>query len=248
MGACLCKTRRRTESNNAASVHRLRVDRDFFSDTSSSPHSSTSATSSSSSSSSGSSSSSTFSPLADLAAQQRLRARGILEALSLSGSYSDLSHFVAHHCGKHSNESSRRITPNSNNNRHRNELSSANDQYSDNNNNNNNSSHSPNSRLWSLQNKLALHADRLVTDTLESIRPTVLNEPSNTMQKLHLISETEIGWLVVVSSLINKVDLEHPFGSALILLILEDAVVVMGNHHYAALQIAQVESSQVTCC
>ena len=43
------------------------------------------------------------------------------------------------------------------------------------------------------------------------------------MQKLHMISETEIGWLVVISSLINKIDLEHPFGSALILLILEDA-------------------------
>lgn len=80
-----------------------------------------------------------------------------------------------------------------------------------------------NNRIWSLQNKLSMHADRLVVDTLESIRPTVLNEPSNAMQKLHMISETEIGWLVVISSLINKVDLEHPFGSALILLILEDA-------------------------
>lgn len=68
-----------------------------------------------------------------------------------------------------------------------------------------------------------MHADRLVVETLESIRPTVLNEPSNAMQKLHLISETEIGWFVVITSLINKVDLEHPFGSALILLILEDA-------------------------
>lgn len=68
-----------------------------------------------------------------------------------------------------------------------------------------------------------MHADRLVIDTLESIRPTVVNEPSNAMQKLHMISETEIGWLVVISSLINKVDLDHPFGSALILLILEDA-------------------------
>lgn len=80
-----------------------------------------------------------------------------------------------------------------------------------------------NNRIWSLKNKLSMHADRLVIDTLESIRPTVLNEPSNSMQKLHMISETEIGWLVVISSLINKVDLEHPFGSALILLILEDA-------------------------
>jgi len=80
-----------------------------------------------------------------------------------------------------------------------------------------------NNRIWSLQSKLSMHADRLVIDTLESIRPTVLNEPSNAMQKLHMISETEIGWLIVISSLINKVDLEHPFGSALILLILEDA-------------------------
>jgi hypothetical protein len=78
-------------------------------------------------------------------------------------------------------------------------------------------------RMWSLQNKLSMHADRLVVETLESIKPTALNEPSNAMQKLHLISETEIGWLVVINSLINKVDLEHPFGSALILLILEDA-------------------------
>lgn len=86
--------------------------------------------------------------------------------------------------------------------------------------------HEPNSannRIWSIHNKLSMHADRLVIDTLESIRPTVLNEPSNAMQKLHMISETEIGWLVVISSLINKVDLDHPFGSALILLILEDA-------------------------
>lgn len=80
-----------------------------------------------------------------------------------------------------------------------------------------------NNRIWSLQNKLSMHADRLVIDTLNSIRPTVLNEQSNAMQKLHMISETEIGWLVVISSLINKVDLDHPFGSALILLILEDA-------------------------
>lgn len=84
-------------------------------------------------------------------------------------------------------------------------------------------SNQANNRIWSLKNKLSMHADRLVIDTLESIRPTVLNEPSNAMQKLHIISETEIGWLVVISSLINKVDLEHPFGSALILLILEDA-------------------------
>lgn len=86
-----------------------------------------------------------------------------------------------------------------------------------------NHSDSANNRIWSLQNKLSMHADRLVIDTLESIRPTVVNEPSNAMQKLHMISETEIGWLVVISSLINKVDLDHPFGSALILLILEDA-------------------------
>lgn len=84
-------------------------------------------------------------------------------------------------------------------------------------------SNTANNRIWSLQNKLSMHADRLVVDTLESIRPTMLNEPTNAMQKLNLISETEIGWLVVVSSLINKVDLEHPFGSALILVILEDA-------------------------
>lgn len=81
----------------------------------------------------------------------------------------------------------------------------------------------PNNRIWSLQNKLSVHADRLVIETLDSIKPTALNEPSNAMQKLHLISETELGWLVVINSLINKVDLEHPFGSALILLILEDA-------------------------
>lgn len=68
-----------------------------------------------------------------------------------------------------------------------------------------------------------MHADRLVIDTLESIRPTALNEPSNSMQKLHMISETEIGWIIVISSLINRVDLDHPFGSALIFLILEDA-------------------------
>lgn len=80
-----------------------------------------------------------------------------------------------------------------------------------------------NNHIWSLQNKLSLHADRLVIDTLESIRPTVLNESSNSMQKLHMIAETEIGWIVVINSLINKVDLDHPFGSALILLILEDA-------------------------
>lgn len=80
-----------------------------------------------------------------------------------------------------------------------------------------------NDRIWSLQNKLSMHADRLVIDTLESIRPNVLNEPSNSMQKLHMISETEVGWLIVISSLINRVDLEHPFGSALIFLILEDA-------------------------
>lgn len=80
-----------------------------------------------------------------------------------------------------------------------------------------------NNRIWSLQNKLSLHADRLVVDTLESIRPTILNEPTNSMQKLHMIAETEIGWIVVINSLVNKVDLEHPFGSALILLILEDA-------------------------
>lgn len=84
-------------------------------------------------------------------------------------------------------------------------------------------SNSANDRIWSLQNKLSMHADRLVVDTLESIRPTVLNEPSNAMQKLHLLSETEIGWIVVINSLINKVNLDHPFGSALILLILEDA-------------------------
>lgn len=80
-----------------------------------------------------------------------------------------------------------------------------------------------NNRLCSLQSKLSLHADRLVMDTLESIQPTVLSESSNSMQKLHLIAETELGWLVVINSLINKVNLEHPFGSALILLILEDA-------------------------
>jgi len=127
------------------------------------------------------------------------------------GSNTDLSHFIAQHYGKSTRDSYIQ---------HHLSQTTASVHYIT---NDNISNHLPNNRIWSLQNKLALHADRLVAETLESIRPTVLNEPSNTMQKLHLISETEIGWLVVISSLINKVDLDHPFGSALILLILEDA-------------------------
>lgn len=157
MGACLCKTKRRSTTAS------IRADSELYnSDTSSSS----------------TTNSSTI--------QQRIRTTAILDTLSLSGSYIDPTHHLAH-------KTSRSHLNNQNN------------------------------RIWSLQNKLSMHADRLVIDTLESIRPTVLNEHSNAMQKLHMISETEIGWLVVISSLINKVDLEHPFGSALILLILEDA-------------------------
>lgn len=154
MGACLCKTKRRSNSRTNSETENL----------GSFESSSTTSTS----------------------INHRIRPSAILNNLSFSGSQPDLSYYISSHkVGRHSN--------------------------------------STNNRIWSLKNKLSMHADRLVIDTLESIRPTVLNEPSDAMQKLHMISETEIGWLVVISSLINKVDLEHPFGSALILLILEDA-------------------------
>lgn len=181
MGACLCKTKRRSgsESENLGGHYE------------------------STGSSTASSNQQQHHYQQQSSLHHRIRTSGFLSSLSFSSSHSDLSHYISQKIDRHSASN------------HSNSSNTTNNNSNSNNNNNN--------RIWSLQNKLSMHADRLVIDTLESIRPTVLNEPSNAMQKLHMISETELGWLVVISSLINKVDIEHPFGSALILLILEDA-------------------------
>lgn len=76
-----------------------------------------------------------------------------------------------------------------------------------------------NSKIVSLQN----YADRLVIETLDSIRPPVLSEPSSAMHKLQIISGNETGWIIVINSLINNVDDDNPFGTALILLSIEEA-------------------------
>lgn len=73
--------------------------------------------------------------------------------------------------------------------------------------------------------KLINQVDNLVTETLASIRSIAETdqEPPNTMHKLHIIAENELGWFIVINSLISKVDIDHPLGPALILLVLEDA-------------------------
>lgn len=70
---------------------------------------------------------------------------------------------------------------------------------------------------------LQKYAERLVLETLDSIRPSVVQEPSNAMHKLQIISSNETGWIVVICSLINVVCDDNPFGTALILLSIEEA-------------------------
>lgn len=215
MGACLCKTKRRA----AGDAFRSDQGDLFHSGSSSSSASSSSSHSRLPSSQPPSEASNNTSPSSTNSIRGRIHlSSGLLDALSLTDSNLDLTYYLSHNksagdplsqygyqCHNHEPQHNQR------------------QQQQQQRQNRNINQTQPNNRIWSLQNKLSMYADRLVIETLESIKPAALNEPSNAMQKLHLISETEIGWLVVINSLINKVDLEHPFGSALILLILEDA-------------------------
>ncbi|KAG9509304.1 RING finger and SPRY domain-containing protein 1 [Fragariocoptes setiger] len=93
------------------------------------------------------------------------------------------------------------------------------------------SSASANALPWYVQHKLAVQVDKLVLDFLCSIRTLFEadQEHPTAMYKLHTISETEIGWYVVINSLVNRIDIDHPLGPALILLVLEDAPLPMYN-------------------
>lgn len=212
MGACLCKTRQGGLNGDDSDTEDLG---DPFNEVRSSRHSARSPlyAGSTASNSSNSTSNSTT----------RAHHNHYAQHLLMLGSHSDLT-LCLNSCQGHPSNSTN-SNSNSNTSKHR---SGRRTNHNNATSIRNNSEPSGNvsgdqDRIWSLQNKLSLHADRLVVDTLDSIQPTVLSESSNSMQKLHLIAETEIGWLVVINSLINKVNLEHPFGSALILLILEDA-------------------------
>lgn len=65
---------------------------------------------------------------------------------------------------------------------------------------------------------------RLVLSTLKEVRTLLDNshEPPRAILSLHVLAESEVGWLQVLQVLISTVPLSEPLGPAVILLLLED--------------------------
>ncbi|XP_015912570.1 RING finger and SPRY domain-containing protein 1 [Parasteatoda tepidariorum] len=66
--------------------------------------------------------------------------------------------------------------------------------------------------------------DKLVMETLSVIRTFVDNdiEPPESMTQLHMIADSEIGWLTLVRSLAHVVPMDDPLGPAVITLLLDE--------------------------